>query len=69
MTARMTCSMSRMVSPVSRLSALNVATISSVSVGLSPAITSSSSRTVGRVASARATSRRLRSGKVSSEAR
>ena len=37
----------------------------SVSVGLKPAITSSSSRSRGSVASARATSRRLRSGSVS----
>ena len=35
----------------------------SVSVGRSPAITSSSSRSFGSVASARATSSRLRSGK------
>ena len=40
----------------------------SVSVGRSPAITSSSSRSFGSVASARATSSRLRSGSVSAEA-
>ncbi len=40
----------------------------SVSAGRRPAITSSSSRSFGSVASARATSRRLRSGSVSAEA-
>ena len=40
----------------------------SVSVGRRPAITSSSSRSFGSVASARATSSRLRSGNVSAEA-
>ena len=38
--------------------------MTSTSVGRSPAITSSSSSSLGSVASARATSRRLRSGKV-----
>ena len=40
----------------------------SVSVGRRPAITSSSSRSFGSVASARATSSRLRSGSVSDDA-
>ena len=40
----------------------------SVSVGRSPAITSSSSNNFGSVAKARATSSRLRSGKVNVEA-
>ncbi len=40
----------------------------SVSVGRRPAITSSSSKSFGSVASARATSSRLRSGSVSVEA-
>ena len=50
--------------PDSALSRRNAATISSVSVGRSPAITSSSSSSFGWVASARATSSRLRSGSV-----
>ena len=45
-----------------------VATMRSVSVGRRPAITSSSSSNFGSVASARATSSRLRSGNVSVEA-
>src|SRR5256885_13205232 len=45
------------------------ATIWSHSVGRKPAITSSRRRSFGRVASARATSSRLRSGRVSAEAR
>ncbi len=64
-TARITCSMSRMVRPSARLSSRNTSTIWSHSVGRRPAITSSSSSSCGRVASARATSRRLRSGSVS----
>src|SRR5688572_17982378 len=67
-TARITCSISRMVSPSARLSSRNTATIWSHSVGRKPAITSSSSSNLGRVASARATSSRLRSGRVSEEA-
>src|SRR5262245_60749846 len=62
-TARITCSMSRIVRPMLALSARNRATMWSVSVGRKPAITSSSMMTRGPVASARATSRRLRSGK------
>src|SRR3954454_8483214 len=68
MTARITCSMSRMVVPSARLSSRNTATIWSHSVGRNPAITSSSSSNFGRVASARATSSRLRSGNVSERA-
>ena len=67
-TARMTCSMSRMVRPSLALSSRNSATMWSVSVGRRPAITSSSSRMRGPVASARATSSRLRSGSVSEAA-
>src|SRR5688572_19819724 len=67
-TARITCSISRTVSPSARLSSRNTATIWSHSVGRRPAITSSSSSSLGRVASARATSSRLRSGRVSEEA-
>src|SRR5688572_11477158 len=67
-TARMTCSISRMVRPSARLSSRNTWTIWSVSVGRRPAITSSSSSNRGRVARARATSRRLRSGNVREEA-
>src|SRR5882724_7438869 len=66
-TARMTCSISRMVRPPA-LSSLRISTIRSVSVGRSPAITSSSNRSFGSVARARATSRRLRSGSVSEPA-
>src|SRR5688572_17104686 len=67
-TARITCSMRRMVRPSRRLRSRNTSTIWSHSVGRSPAITSSSSSRRGRVASARATSRRLRSGRVSEDA-
>src|SRR5712691_106091 len=66
--ARMTCSISRMVSPVSRLSSRRMATIRSVSVGRRPAMVSSSRSSLGLVASARATSSRLRSGKVRDDA-
>ena len=64
----MTCSISRMVSPSFALSSRNSATMWSVSVGRRPAITSSSSSRRGPVASARATSSRLRSGSVSEAA-
>src|SRR5512134_1894016 len=68
MTARITCSISRMVRPSRRLISLNTAIIWSHSVGRRPAITSSRSSSRGRVASALATSSRLRSGSVSAEA-
>ena len=68
MTARITCSISRMVRP-SALSSRRMAIIRSVSVGRNPAITSSSSSSLGSVASARATSSRLRSGSVNADAR
>src|SRR6185503_11497805 len=54
--------------PSLRLRLRNTSTISSHSVGLSPAMTSSRSSRRGRVARARATSRRLRSGRVSEDA-
>src|SRR5664279_3794091 len=59
MTARITCSIKRMVSPVSRLSSCRMATMRSVSVGRSPAITSSSSSSFGSVARALATDPKL----------
>ena len=52
--------------PLSRIARI-MRTVSSTSVGLRPAITSSRRRSFGPVASARATSSRLRSGKVSDE--
>ena len=67
-TARMTCSISRMVMPRTALRSRSTCTIRSTSVGRRPAITSSSSRRRGPVASARATSSRLRSGSVSEAA-
>jgi len=67
-TARITCSMRRIVRPSLRLNSRNTSTSRSHSVGVIPAITSSSSSSRGRVASARATSSRLRSGRVSEAA-
>ncbi len=64
-TARITCSIKRIVNPLSWFSARSIPTMRSVSVGRSPAMTSSSSNNCGSVASARATSSRLRSGNVS----
>ena len=52
------------VSPVPALSSRRKPTMTSTSVGRRPAITSSSSSSLGSVASARATSSFLRSGKV-----
>src|SRR5712664_936680 len=64
MTARMLCSMRRIEMPDAWMPRTSV-TIASISVGLSPAMTSSSSSRVGSVASARASSSRLRSERVS----
>ncbi len=63
-TARMLCSMRRMDTPERLMPSISP-TMATISVGLSPAITSSSSSSRGSVASARASSRRLRSGSVS----
>ena len=68
MTARMTCSISRMVRPARVEVAEEGHHAGPSRSGRSPAITSSSSRMRGPVASARATSRRLRSGSVSEDA-
>ena len=57
------------VRPLSRLRSRRMPTIRSVSVGRRPAITSSSNSSFGSVASARATSSRLRSGSVIDAAR
>src|SRR5438034_1201449 len=59
----MTCSMSTIVTPPSR-TRRTISRACSTSTWLSPAITSSSSSSRGRIASARATSSRLRSGTV-----
>ena len=59
MTARITCSIISTVTP-SAASWRTTGIISSISAGFSPASTSSSNSSLGRVASARASSRRLR---------
>src|SRR5256884_2747673 len=59
----MTCSMSTIVTPPSR-TRRTISRACSTSTWLSPAITSSSRSSRGRIASARATSSRLRSGTV-----
>ena len=66
-TACITCSISSTVTPRSRICRM-MAMISRISDGLSPAITSSSSSSRGEVASARASSSRLRPATVSSDA-
>src|SRR5437667_552336 len=67
MTARMLCSMRRTEIPPALMAPMS-RTMASISVALSPAITSSSKRSVGSVASARASSSRLRSARVRREA-
>ena len=67
MTARMLCSMRRTEIPPALMAPMS-RTMASISVALSPAITSSSKRSVGSVASARASSSRLRSARVRLEA-
>ena len=63
MIARITCSMMSRLTPRAWMRRMRPM-ISSISVGLSPDITSSSSSSRGSVARPRATSRRLRSGSV-----
>src|SRR3970282_1202684 len=64
MTARVLCSMSSTDTPPALMAPIS-RTMASISVGLSPAMTSSSNSRVGSVASARASSSSLRAASVS----